>query len=787
MTRTCPERTPNPPGTPSPPGTQPAARRWRGRAALLAAVCLALPPTAASAGLETPTDGGSTTAWYWEQGPLVTVQDSPDGSIVGNSNVSAVDMVDAAGMPQRKVFYSWIKNNDDPAEPAVTRLKRSYNSGQTYTADPRVYNTSFHAMTKLRDGSLYDVAFVPPIGGITPDYVTLNVRRSFDNGENWGNQLTARFTTGDPALKIQGFRANAGILQDGDGNLYLSYYTKYAVDSGRRSEVAISRDNGASWQRYGTVFMPVPGYEHTETALSWTPTGEMVAVAVRDTIAAQGQPRKHVALYTARSATGNVAGKQVGEVWTGQKLLPLEFSPGYAFRPDDAGVIRYGVTPTLQLLPNGAMTLRFGRPDNWFAISPDGSGHKFVQARRTYVNYPSNGSNYHGSSGNGSHTVVGPDKVLVSGDNCAPTWGCPAGDSGWTIDNKYRVWQKVITVRRPGVGKIDLLGKVRAGTATIDTNMTQADPDLPEMGVRGAIDGSTDWASSAVRPAGSTGPSTYTINFNREYIFTEVGLSLRPGKASSATVEALVDGQWVSVALDIGGFVGIRSHSLSYRKVSGAGVAATAVRVTVNDPNPDATGAAFLNEIELYSTADSFETETVGQVPRGYTDSIGAAVTNVGADDSRHVVKLVDNWADRIGQLHWNTPAASRQNLEFRVKSLRSPQAFLFTTKGTTAAGAAATAFHMGVLGDGSLAWYRPSTGWVTFAGAPANSVPVNTWHTIRVEASLSAAQVYLDGRLVGTASPHTSVTAITGYNFATTGTVPTGDQFLIDDVARTT
>jgi len=45
--------------------------------------------------------------------------------------------------------------------------------------------------------------------------------------------------------------------------------------------------------------------------------------------------------------------------------------------------------------------------------------------------------------------------------------------------------------------------------------------------------------------------------------------------------------------------------------------------VTVNDHNTDRSGS-FLNEVELYSTVDSFANDAVGYVPRGYTDAVGA-------------------------------------------------------------------------------------------------------------------------------------------------------------------
>ena len=62
------------------------------------------------------------------------------------------------------------------------------------------------------------------------------------------------------------------------------------------------------------------------------------------------------------------------------------------------------------------MSLTFGRPDNWVAISPDGLGRSFEQAQVTYQNFPDQDTGAfqrtHGSSGNGASTVVASDRTL---------------------------------------------------------------------------------------------------------------------------------------------------------------------------------------------------------------------------------------------------------------------------------------------------------------------------------------------------------------------------------------
>jgi hypothetical protein len=471
----------------------------------------AAPPPAAAA------------AWGWSQTQPVTVQNGPaDGSIVGNPGVSAMGSV---------VMNGWSQNPDVGSADPVIGYKRSTDNGTTFPGAHQTGDTSFGTAGRLPNGTLIDVAFIP-ISVASTTKVNLRVKRSSDNGVSWvpiASTLTTTsgFTWGG---MNRGLRVNQGMITDAAGNLYISYYTKYTGDLGTRVETAVSRDGGVTWTRFGPIITSSATQQYDEAGISWAPTGEMVAVVTQDEVVPVGSARKHIKLITARSPQG--------QVWTGHKVLPISYDAGYSIRPDQNGVRRYGVSPSLVLLGNGAMTLRFGRPDNWFAISTDG-GRTFIQARRTYVNYPQNGLPYHGSSGNGNHAAVGNDRVIVVGDNCAPSWGCPAGDSGFTIDNKYRVWKKFITVTRPAAGAL---------------------------------------VEAKARSAGY-----YTFASPRR--LTEIGVRLAYGVNSDARVEGLVDGVWREIAR----FDDIKGYCLSYQRTDAT---VTEVRVTGTTP---------VAEVELYS------------------------------------------------------------------------------------------------------------------------------------------------------------------------------------------
>ena len=459
--------------------------------------------------------------WGWSQTPAVTVENGPaDGSITGNAGVSA------AG---QNVMYTWSKNPDVGSADPVIGYKRSTDGGQTFPTGYTTTDSSFTTVGRARDGALIDVAFIP-VAIASTTKVNLRVKRSTDNGASWTPIASTLTTTSGWTWggMNRGLRVNQGMISDAAGNLYLSYYTRYTGDLGTRTEVAISRDNGVTWTRHGPIIQSSATQQYNEAGISWAPNGEMVAVVTQDEVAPGATARKHLKLITARSANG--------QTWTGHKVLPISYDAGYSIRPDAAGVRRYGVSPSLVLLGNGAMTLRFGRPDNWFAISTDG-GNSFIQARRTYVNYPSSGNPYHGSSGNGNHAAVANDRVLVVGDNCAPSWGCPAGDSGFTIDNKYRVWKKFVTVTRPAAG-------AKIATARSDR-----------------------------------------VTLTQPKRITEIGVRLAYGVRSDARVEGLVDGTWREVAR----FDDIVGYCLSYARIDAT---VTQVRVV---------GTTKVEEVELYS------------------------------------------------------------------------------------------------------------------------------------------------------------------------------------------
>lgn len=739
-------------------------RNAAGALGVLCAMALAVLSGAATgstldvAAPEVPADGAPADGYQINQHPSSTVFEPAPGVIAGNPMADAVDGVDAKGNHTRSVLVSWQSNADVAAADSERTLIHSDDAGYTFpSAHAEGISGWYH---KLRNGEILGVEFVPS-KVIDSHRVQLLQKRSKDGGKSWRTEY-GTFTTDktlDPAKFNRGIRVDGDILQDPDGNLLLTYYTNNSGDAAGSAGIAISTDNGRSWQRRATVFQGTATRAYSEVGISWASNGDLVAV-VRNQAGSTLEP-----LYTARSS-------DQGRTWSTPVPLPISTAFGEPAPPS-------AVMPVLHLLPNGVMTLTFGRPDNWLAISPDGLGHSFEQAQVTYANYPDQDTGAfqrsHGSSGNGTHVVVASNKILQVGDNCAPSWGCPATDAGFGVDNKYRIWKKFIDILSPGVGKIDLLGRYRAGTVKIETNMGATDRQLPGMGPTGAIDGSTDWASSAVRKGGF-GHADYTLTLDKTYRLTKAGLSLHPGLPSSAVVQVSTDKKNWTTVVDTGS---ISSYALDYFPIDT--VAVKFVRVSVTDPNRDRAGNAFLNEIELYSTSDSFENDAVDAAPRGYTDTIGATVTDVDTNGDGHALRLADAWKDKQAQASWVNEPAAEQGLSFRYTSMGYARTLGFAINGTAADGRTVPAYQLSQMSDGAIAWYDGKT-WQKIA--PAGSAPQKTWHSITVPATLTGAQVSLDGKAVGTVQPTTAgVTALNGHKFTTTGTAPTYDNFVIDDV----
>lgn len=690
-------------------------------------------------------------------GPLATVYEPSDPTeIAGFPRAYGFDVGQGAAA-RRKIVIGITQNEDDAN--ATQRLSSAVSSdgGETFPSSALTFDAGHPTQTvRLLDGRVLDVGFRPT--GATADTLTIDVAHSADDAASF----TASSATVQLAQDIAPLgRTHLGLPLMADGTVMVPHYVAFAGDSAHSVVLLSSTDGGQSWQQRGIIVRAQGSTAYNETSVARTSTGDLLAVF-----------RVHEAgvlspLAYARSADD-------GLTWSTPQPLQVVFG-------SDPPAPRIGVDPRLQLMPNGVLVLSSGRPDNWIACSWDGTGDSFEAATITYVNRPAPpGHQDHGSSGYSGMAFTAPNRLVLTGDNCAPSWGCPPGDTGFTVDDRYRVWRRLVDVLTPGVGKIDLWTKLHAGVATVDTNMSYTSADHPRAAPAGAFDGSTEIWSAAVRLGNE--PGTYTIALDRQYFLHRIGLALAVGRPARATLRVSDDGvRWSVPIVDT-----TTSHDAMVYIDLPQAARARHVRLTVDPADcPGDLGGecATLTELELYGDVDSFENDALGAVPRGYEGSDLVHVAWSEQGDSRRALHIDDTSATEHAQVSYRQSASARKNLSFRLLPRALPGGFLFDLLGEDAADAVVSAYHLAIFPDGSIRhWDAGSAAW-TAVSDPA-VVALGAWSELSIQADTAQAVVSVDGEQVATVVPSSpGSTALIGHAFASAGTAPVGDDLLIDDV----
>ena len=695
-----------------------------------------------------------------------TVWDPPGNTQAAFPTVFGTDTVGSDGTPLRRFTTKFSVVADNPTAAPKSGQVQSTDNGSTFPAstytDAAKKAPPSTGTARLRDGTLLAYAFKPT--DTSGSSSSIASYRSTDDGATWSED-TATFKLGATATGEP--RTTGTPLELPDGTILVLLYGAFSGVSGNRTQVEASTDGGHTFVRRGVLVNGNGTDNYSEAAVAPLPGGKLLSVVRHDV---GGVPRTAV---TSTSADG-------GATWATPQPLSVSFPNGYdPF--DDSTKPPSVVSPDLKLMPNGVMVLRSGRTDNWVAISTNGLGTGWI-GQLTYRNCPTDGYRLHGSTGYGGIDYLSANRAIVVGDNCDLTWSCvTASETHFTVDKQARVWRRFIDVLTPDTGKIDLASKYRKGTVTVTGNMTSAVPGHPRARVDGAFDGSTEYWSSAVHAGGA---GTFILNLDRTYSLTQVGLSLRNGRVATGRVYTSTDGvNWgepVVTAVD-------RTHlAMEYVRFAEP-ISARYVKVEV-DPSTDCeeglgASCAFLNEVELYSTVDSFENDPVNAIPRGFTEVKGGWVTrasDLDGNDSESALRIVDSYTNAMAKAVWNGPSSASKTLEFRFKPV-TLKGFLFDVLGRTSSGASVTAYHFAVGANGSIGRYDGAR-WVTVA--PAGTVTEGRWSTIRVAAGISTASISLNGGTVASAMPAWNPAAsLYGYAFASNGTASTGDNYLIDDI----
>ncbi|WP_344164095.1 sialidase family protein [Kribbella yunnanensis] len=205
--------------------------------------------------------------------------------------------------------------------------------------------------------------------------------------------------------------------------------------------------------------------------------------------------------------------------------------------------------------------------------------------------------------------------------------------------------------------------------------------------------------------------------------------------------------------------------------------------------------AAPLTAVPTAAAADppgvtrSYEVEAVGGVPSGCTTPAGkgAAVVSAerGVNASERSLVVNDVSASSHTVITCPLDPAPSTSLSFATYPASVPNGFLISLLGRWQGGASGVIYHLNVQSNGAMQWYD-GTRWSPLA--PAGTVQLATWNTFRIDGGALSAQIFVNDSLAGTANRAGTggVLDLTGYQFASNGTVPQGDKVFFDDVRTT-
>ena len=748
------------------------------------------PPVSAAAATRTEVAGLSPTAPALVLGAPGTAFDPPGDTPAWFAMTSAYDSGTAQN-PTRPVRAGYLRHYDAGVREEPGRLT-SANGGQTFTAS---IGDSREAATRLDDGRVLHVGLAgqtpPATGPARPQQRTVPVSYSSDDGGTYSAPVSAQVDIA-PQSFLNG-TANfipTSLVQVPGGPVVMAGYAVTDLQT-TTSMLLASVDQGLTWNLRATIAQGSSSRSFSETGLVLAANGDLVAVMRSST---------YDNLWVRRSATA-------GTTWTAAAAPIPEFAA------DASGNRPFGrIMPQLSLLPNGILALVAGRPQNFVALSYDGTGRTWDVKRSFYDNHsvaaPQDLND--GTSGNADLVWTEANRAVLMADSCHAlvydginrnkcTWRGATMSDGTTTFQIKRVLADILTA---GVGKIDLAGKVAAGTVQLGGDYGAAIAGHPRAGSRGAVDGSNEMWSSAIR---SGGAGVFDISLDRAYTLSKVGLSLAVGGAASATVQTRLTADapwadWYSVTNQSG-------YALKYTTPTAARQARH-VRVLVGESSICPPGVAApcsqLNEIELYADdVNSFENDPVNGIPRGYRadhtlDDAGAGHIGVwvsqstaGSGSSR-ALRIADGSTAHLPAVRRLDSAAGAKTVGFRFhpdqwRTTGEPEssALLFDVL----TGTRQAAFHFALTREGSVRYYDGRV-WRSLGTGPSFNPSVSctggcVWTDVEVRATTTTATITVNGRLIGTATRADGATsALSGHSFSASSTADADENFLVDDVS---
>ncbi|MBP2327790.1 hypothetical protein JOF56_008175 [Kibdelosporangium banguiense] len=679
-----------------------------------------------------------------------------------------------AASPTRSVFGGYVNHYDADGSSQNGQLV-STDGGQTFSTSTQ---QGFEASARLMDGRVIDAQFL----GQTSDSLQqrrLVMRYSSNDGATFPATVTAPVN-----IAPQRFLADSAnfyptsMIQVPNGPLLMAGYANLQT-GGISALLMQSTDAGQSWTLRNTIAQGTSARTYSETTIALNSDGDLLAVSRSST---------YDNLWIQRST-------DLGENWTGALRAIPEFAA------DSAGNRPFGrINPRLALLPNGILALVAGRPDNHIALSYDGKGTSWNIKKMFYDNHSKNDPQNlnEGTSGNADFAWTEANRAVLLADSCHAitfqgahynkcTWHNAPMSGGTTEFQIKRVMADILTA---DTGKIDLAGKAQL------SGDLAAVAGHSRTGLRGAVDGSTELWSSAIKQGDS---GTFDMALDRQYTLSKVGLSLALGGTQSATVQTKLDAgdawqDWYTVNNQ-------ESQALRYASVTPR--KAQYVRVVTGAasycPPGVAAPCSMLNEVELFANdVDSFENDPVNGIPRGYSldytvDDQGKGhqgvwvTTATGGSGSSRALFIRDDTSQHRPAVRRVDSSSAVKTVEFRFRPQQwrtagPASSMLFDLLGTPVNGVRQQAYHFALWSDGTIRYY--SNGWKQVGTGRAFDPSTALWSTIKVRATTTQATVTVNGVTIGTAPRTDGATSnLTGHEFSASSTPDADETFIVDDV----
>jgi hypothetical protein len=670
-------------------------------------------------------------------------EDPPPGPVAVETPTPTTTSADTASSPATPTTDTSTTPTDTASSPATTPTDTFTTPTDTSTTPT---DTASSPATPTTDPptttpTTSTTASPPPSGG----HVTFQTSlwRSTDLGVTWSKSLGVV----SAADRYDALWFHRGIITGRDGALLAPMYGYLHGDPSYRTVLAKSTDRGVTWRIISTVATlrtGAFGEGRTEPTMARAANGDLLVVMrqnapVNPTICGGTTDRAHaLPLVISRS-------QDDGQTWT--TPVPLN-APGDAWAVSSAD-------PHLIMSPNGQLVLSYGRPYTKVVVSTDGNGYSWTNLATVDSGR---------SSGYSSLVALDATTFLQFGDH-GSNWCFAAGSGAQQVG----MWSRKVTLRPADPRRIDLERGIAVGAIHLQTNLTAA-PNAAS-GPMAAVDNNTDPYAAAV---GTGTAGYYQIDLGGVTALTAGSVAL-PDPGQSAAVDVSADGRsWRSVA----GW----SSSGQYRTLTDrsfpAGTTGRFVRVRVTSRAQ----AARLGEVQLRTTASTFEDDLVGSAPLGFvTLPAGAqrvSVAGVGQGlNSDRAVRLHDVSNRERVVMAKALPVSTTRTLELALRPNRIASAFLITLDGRKGT-ASQVALHLGVFPDGSL---RRWTGSRWLALSAAGLVHKTGWAGVRINATTSGANVYVNGRLFSRVPLTPGTTRFTGIEVSSGGTAPVGDDMLID------